>query len=64
MILILADDTNGEFKEAKTFEVEEVSYVLQRISMSCKESDLQSRTKRLGQQASSPLPPLTMLIIG
>ena len=26
--------------------------------------NLQSRTKRLGQRASSPLPPLTMLIIG
>ena len=25
---------------------------------------VQSRTKRLGQRASSPLPPLTMLIIG
>ena len=27
-------------------------------------SNLQSRTKKLGHQASSPLPPLTMLIIG
>ena len=27
-------------------------------------SELQSRTKRLGQRASSPLPPLTMLTIG